>query len=73
MDEYLFITLAKLRSDARRLEQHRAAEEASEEVRPQHQLDEAAAKASAASATRPQRASASASWFVPSPDRRTQS
>ena len=65
MDEYLFITLAKLRFDARRLERHRAVEEASEEVRPQYQLDEAAAKTTPAATTRPQRKSTKADWFVP--------
>jgi len=64
MDEYLFITLAKLRFDARRLERHRAVEEASEEVRPQYELDEAAVKTTPATTTR-QRKSAKAGWFVP--------
>jgi hypothetical protein len=61
MDEYLFIALAKLRFDARRLEAQTASEAAGKEVRPRHQLDEAAAEDG-----RPvSHHSPKARWFVP--------
>ena len=61
MDEYLFIALAKLRFDARKLEAERASEAAHEGVRPQHQLDEEATEEGRQVSHR----SAKARWFVP--------
>jgi len=56
MDEYLFITLAKLRFDARKLAAQKAAGQVSDEVRPQYELEEAATQS---------HRSAKARWFVP--------
>ena len=60
MDEYLFITLAKMRFDAR-LEARRA-DEAGTSVRPQYQLEEAASQATTQPSTHHSR---KARWFVP--------
>lgn len=65
MDEYLFITLAKLRFDARKLRAQdanrsvtqSAVRRSAKDVRPQYVLDEAA--------TRSHRASHKARWSVP--------
>ncbi|HEY4367778.1 MAG TPA: hypothetical protein VGN07_11145 [Steroidobacteraceae bacterium] len=61
MDEYLFITLAKLRFDARRLQARNAelgsADRFAEDVRPQYLLDEAAVES--------RHRSPRARWYVP--------
>jgi len=60
MDEYLFITLAKLRFDARL--EARKADEAGTNVQPQYQLEEAASQATTQPRTHRSR---KARWFVP--------
>lgn len=60
MDEYLFITLAKLRFDARL--EARKADEARASARPQYQLEEAASQATTQPGTHHSR---KARWFVP--------
>jgi len=57
MDEYLFITLAKLRSDASRLQARNSAKASGQQVRPRYQLEEAAAGN--------ERHSYRARWYLP--------
>jgi hypothetical protein len=63
MDEYLFITLAKLRFDARKLAAQKDAGQASGNVRPQYQLEEAATTSHSQAHRSPK-----ARWFVPGSD-----